>query len=43
MVDKRTLKFALSDQNEEMKEYAQEVQCQRCEEQQIDLNSAKLR
>jgi predicted AAA+ superfamily ATPase len=41
MVDKRTLEFALSDQKEEMEEYAQETLCQRCEEQQIDLDSTQ--
>ncbi len=41
MVDKRTLEFALSDQNEEREEYAQETLCQRCEGQQIDLDSTQ--
>ena len=41
MVDKRTLEFALSDQKEEMEKYAQETLCQRCEEQQIDLDSTQ--
>lgn len=41
MVDKRTLEYALSDQMEEMEEYAHDVLCQRCEEQQIDLNSTQ--
>lgn len=41
MVDKRTLEFSLSDQKEEMEEYAQETLCRRCEEQQIDLDSTQ--
>ena len=41
MVDKRTLEFALSGQKEEMKEYTQEILCQRCEEQQVHLNSTQ--
>ena len=41
MVDKRTLEFALSDQKEVREGYAQETLCQRCEEQQIDLDSTQ--
>lgn len=41
MIDKRTLEFILTDQQEEIEGRADEMLCHRLEEQLIDINSSQ--